>query len=98
VSVGVTAPSVRRAARALVDCAVGVAEQVAVRRTTLAVLGVLGLSLLGNDLKMRGRDLGVVAPDIRDAGAVLTTVLASQAAVGGVDIAGRVDPAEVDVG
>lgn len=98
VSVGVTAPSVRRAARTLVDCAVRVAEQVAVGRTTLAVLGVLGLPLLGNDLEVRSRDLGVVAPDIGDARAVLTTVLASQAAVGCVDIAGRVDPAEVDVG
>jgi hypothetical protein len=97
-SVSVAAPSVRRAAGTLVDCAVRVTEQVAVGRTTLAVLGVLGLPLLGNDLEVRSRDLGVITLDIGDARAVLTTVLACQTAIGCVDVAGRVDPAKVDVG
>lgn len=67
-------------------------------RTALAVLGVLGLPLLGDNTEVRRRYLGVVTLDISDALVVVTTVLASQAAAGVVDIAGRVDPVEVDVG
>jgi hypothetical protein len=67
-------------------------------RTTLTVLGVLGLPLLGDNAKVGRRDFGVVALDISDALVVITAVLSSQAAAGGIDIAGRVDPVEVDVG
>ena len=91
-------PSVLRAAGTAVDCAVGVAEQVAVGRATLTVLGVLGLPLLWDNAKVGRRDLGVVALDIGDTLAVVTAVLPGQAAAGGVDIAGRIDPIEVDIG
>lgn len=98
VSLGGSTPTVLRTAPATVDCAVGVAEQVAVGRAALAVLGVLGLALLGNDLEMGRRDLRVIALDVGNTRVVVTAVLTSQAAAGSVDIAGRVDPVEVDVG
>lgn len=47
---------------------------------------------------MRRRDLGVVALDVGDTLVVFTAVLSGQAAAGSVDLAGRVDPVEVDVG
>lgn len=90
-------PSVLRTTRPTVDCAVGVAEQVAVRRATLAVLRVLGLPLLWDDAKVRSGDLGVVALDISDTAAAVA-VLSGQTAVGLGGIAGGVNPAEVDIG
>lgn len=97
VSIGVSTPSVRRAASALVDCAVGVAKQVAVGRTALSVLGVLVLPLLWDDAKVRRRDLGVVTLDVRNTLAVVA-VLSAQTAVGLSNIACRVDPVKVNVG
>ncbi len=98
VALGGSAPSVRRAAGAAVDCAVGIAKQVTMGRAALAILGVLVLPLLRDSAEVRGRDLGVVTLNIRDTLAAFAAVLSGQAAVGGVDIAGRVDPAKVDVG
>jgi hypothetical protein len=51
-ALGRSTPSVLRAASALVDCAVGVAEQVAVVRSALPVLGVLALPLLWDNAKV----------------------------------------------
>jgi hypothetical protein len=51
-ALGRSAPSVLGAASALVDCAVGVAEQVAVVRSALPVLGVLALPLLWDNAKV----------------------------------------------
>ena len=67
-------------------------------RATLAILGVLVLSLLRDDAKVGSRDLGVITLDVRNTRALISAVLSSKTAVGVVDIAGRVDPAEVDVG
>lgn len=91
-------PSVLRAASTAVDCAVGVAKQVAVGGTTLAILGVLGLPLLWDNAAVGGGNLRVITLDVRNALAVAAAVLSSQTAVGVADIAGGVDPAEVDVG
>ena len=93
-----SAPSVLRATGTTVDCAVGVAKQVAMSRTTLAILGVLCLPLLRDKLEVGGREFGMVALDVSDALVAVTAVLSSQAAVRRVDIASRVDPVEVDVG
>jgi hypothetical protein len=85
-----------------IDCAVRVAEQVAVLRATFSVLRVLGVLPLGGSKEQSRarRNLGVLATVIRNASVVLGTVLASQASlvvritVGAV----WVDPEEVDVG
>lgn len=65
------APAVLRAAGSRVDGAVGVAEQVAVLRTALTVLRVLGsLALGGNNAERRaGGDFGVGALVVRDTAA-----------------------------
>lgn len=87
----------------MVVCAVGVAEEVAVSGTALAVLGILDTLTLdgyGGFAPDGARDqLGLVAAVIGDAGVLLRTVLSGQTAadVGG-EVAGGIDPAEVDVG
>ena len=51
-TLGRSTPSVLRAASALVDCAVGVAEQVAIAGSTLSILRVLALPLLRDNAKV----------------------------------------------
>lgn len=93
-----SAPSILRAASTTVDCAVGVAKQVAVGGTALSVLGVLGLPFLRNKATVGRRNLRVVALDVRNALVVIAAVLSAQTAAGLSNIASRVDPAEVDIG
>lgn len=105
----ITAPAVLRAACALVDSAVGVANHVVIGGATLSVRRIVGLSLL---CRFRVRRGGRVARAVRNLGewilhigqtcVLLGAVLACQALVGfslgAVKFTGRVDPVKVDVG
>lgn len=95
-----TYPSVLAAARAGVDGAVRVTEQVVVGRTTLAIGGILLVLPLVGNAPLEGPGGRTEVIDVGLAGVVLGTCLTGQAPAGlqRVEFAGGVDPFEVDVG
>ena len=97
----VTYPSILAAARARVHGAVGVAKQVFMCWTTLAIRRILlALPLCRNVAEERSRARSeVLIAGVGRAGVLLGAVLSRQAlSRRALEIAGRVDPMEVDVG